>query len=142
VSAPKKLKPTPLRDGHSERYWDAARRGTLLIQRCAACGAYQFYPRRHCTRCFASDPEWIAASGRGTLHTFSIVERSTNPEFADDCPYVFAIVELEEGVRMATRIVDADRDRLVCDAAVTVTWQIGTEGAPRLPVFVLEETQE
>jgi len=141
VSTATRPKPVPLTDGLSREYWDAARDGTLLIQRCAACGAHQFYPRRHCTKCFAPDPDWVAASGRGTLHTFSVVYRSANPEFADDCPYVFAIVELEEGVRMATRIVQADPDELACDAPVRVKWPDGTAADPPLPMFVLEEPE-
>lgn len=136
MSTATKPKPVPLTDELSRQYWDAARSGTLLIQRCSACDTHQFYPRRHCATCFAPNPEWVAASGRGALHTFSVIYRSTNPEFADDCPYVFAIVELEEGVRMATRIVDGAPERLRCDAPVRVAW---TDDDPPLPVFVLEE---
>lgn len=131
-------KPTPLMDGHSRHYWEAARAGRLLIQQCVACGAHQFYPRRHCTACFAPEPEWREASGRGTLHTFSVIHRSANPEFSDDTPYVFAIVELEEGVRMATRIVGAPIERLVCDVPVRLSWT-EAQGDVRLAVFVLDE---
>lgn len=113
-------RPVPLADEHSQPYWDAAARGELLIQRCARCGAHQFYPRRHCVACTAPDPEWVRVSGRGRLHTFSVVHRATNPEFGDDCPYVFAIVELDEGPRVSTRIVDAPLDMLRCDSPVTL----------------------
>jgi uncharacterized protein len=127
-------KPVPLTDGLSEVYWQAASRQRLLIQHCLACGSYQFYPRSHCRSCLAPEPEWVQASGRGRLHTFSVVHRSTNPEFAEDCPYVFAIVELDEGVRLATRIVETAHDRLACDSAVEVAWPvIGAD--PPLPVF-------
>ncbi len=129
-------KPVPLTDGLSEQYWAAARDHRLLIQRCRHCGSYQFYPRLHCTTCFAPDPEWVEASGRGKLHTFSVVERSTNPEFAEDCPYVFAIVELDEGVRLATRIVATPPGRLACDAPVRVVWPEAAVGPP-LPVFAV-----
>jgi uncharacterized OB-fold protein len=129
-------KPVPLTDGLSEVYWQAAREHRLLIQRCAACAAYQFYPRSHCSACLSAAPEWVQASGRGRLHTFSVVHRSTNPEFAGDCPYVFAIVELDEGVRLSTRIVQTPVEALACDAVVEVAWpQAPTE--PPLPVFTL-----
>jgi hypothetical protein len=134
-------KPVPLTDGLSEVYWQAAREQRLLIQRCAACGAHQFYPRSHCSSCLAAEPEWVQASGRGRLHTFSVVFRSSNPEFADDCPYVFAIVELDEGVRLSTRIVGTPVDTLACDAVVEVAWpQAPTE--PPLPVFTLVANDE
>ena len=87
----------PLTDQFSQAYWNAAREGTLLIQLCRTCGRYQFYPRGHCVHCFAPDPEWTPASGRGRLHTYTIVQRTPNAEFAADCPYVLAIIELDEG---------------------------------------------
>jgi uncharacterized OB-fold protein len=134
-------KPVPLTDELSEVYWQAAREERLLIQRCAACGAYQFYPRAHCSACLSGEPEWVQASGRGRLHTFSVVYRSTNPEFADDCPYVFAIVELAEGVRLSTRIVETPIEALACDAAVEIAWpQVLSE--PPLPVFTLVANDE
>jgi len=95
----------PLTDEFSRVYWDAARDGTLLIQRCPACGRCQFYPRRHCAGCFAPDPEWVPASGRGQLHTYTVIRKTPNAEFAADCPYVLAVVELDEGPRMTARIV-------------------------------------
>ena len=110
-------KPRPLPDEHSQRYWDALSAGRLLIQRCRVCGAHQFYPRRHCTGCFAADPEWIEARGTGRLHTFSVLHRSANPEFAGDCPYVLGVVELDEGVRLTARI-DVPIEALACDLPV------------------------
>jgi uncharacterized protein len=127
-------KPVPLADEHSAAYWDAARDGRLLVQRCGRCGTHQFYPRRHCAACLAPEPDWVEATGRGRLHTFSVVRRSANPEFAGDCPYVFAIVELEEGVRLATRIVGAEEGSLRCDMPVRLT-----AGGGPLPVFEVDD---
>jgi uncharacterized OB-fold protein len=104
-------RPLPILDARSRVFFEAAVEGRLLIQRCRSCSSYQFYPRAHCTRCFATDPEWVEASGRGTLHTFSIVRRTPNPEFSADCPYVFAIVDLEEGVRLTANLVDVEEPR-------------------------------
>lgn len=127
-------RPVPLGDEHSATYWDAAARGELLIQRCARCGAHQFYPRRHCVACLAADPEWVRCSGHGVLHSFSVVHRATNPEFASDCPYVFAIVTLAEGPRISTRIVDAAPEELRCDAPVALCAPLGEHA---LPLFTL-----
>ncbi|MGO9823244.1 MAG: Zn-ribbon domain-containing OB-fold protein [Solirubrobacteraceae bacterium] len=131
-------RPVPLADDHSQHYWTAAERGELLIQRCGRCGAHQFYPRRHCVACMAADPQWVQACGRGRLHTYSVVHRATNPEFGDDCPYVFAIVELDEGPRISTRIVDAPLDALRCDAPVVLRAPSGDDH-PALPYFTLAE---
>ena len=66
----------PWPDDHSQHYWDAASEGKLLIQRCQECGQAQFYPRRHCIHCLAADPDWVEASGAGTLFAFSEIGRA------------------------------------------------------------------
>jgi uncharacterized OB-fold protein len=129
----------PQPDALSETYWQAAREGRLLIQRCAACGRHQFYPRAHCTACLAADPEWVEALGTGRLHTFTIVRKTPNAAFAASCPYAFAIVELDEGVRMTATIVDADLDALRCEQRLGVAFREGPGGAV-LPCFAPEET--
>jgi uncharacterized OB-fold protein len=128
---------TPIPDEHSQAYWDAAAEGRLLIQRCGACGEHQFYPRRHCAACLAPDPEWVEAAGTGRLHTFSVVHRTPNSEFAEDTPYVFAIVELDEGVRMSARVVDVPHDELACDMPVRVVFTPLTDDIT-LPNFTKE----
>jgi len=121
----------PLADQFSQAYWDAARDGTLLIQRCLACGRHQFYPRGHCTACFAPDPEWVPASGRGRLHTYTVVRRTPNAEFAGDCPYVLAIIELDEGPRLTARLVGTaeDADDIACDQRVRAVFTPGGDEA-------------
>ena len=126
-------KPRPQPDALSEEFWAAAREGRLLIQRCGRCGEHQWYPRAVCIRC-GGEPGWVEASGRGVVHTFTIVRRSTNPEFAADTPYVFAIVALEEGVRMATRIVDVPLDDVRCELPVRVVFPPSGDQTP-LPCF-------
>ena len=126
----------PLTDQFSQGYWNAAREGTLLIQLCRRCGRYQFYPRGHCVHCFAPDPEWTPATGRGRLHTFTIIQRTPNAEFAADCPYVLAIIELDEGPRMTARIV-GKADDITCDQQVhAVFTPAGSAGV--LPNFALD----
>lgn len=126
-------KPRPLLDSLSGPFWQAAREGRLLIQRCDRCGEHQWYPRAHCVHC-GGEPAWVEASGRGVVHTYTVVRRTTNPEFADDLPYVFAIVQLDEGVRMASRIVDVPADEVRCELAVRVVFPPGDDETP-LPCF-------
>ena len=95
----------PIIDESTQEYWDAARRGVLLIKRCQNCTRPHFYPRPFCPFCWSSDVVWEEASGRGALYTFSVVRRNDLFPFADRVPYVPAIVDLEEGPRMMTEII-------------------------------------
>ncbi len=110
----------PIPDAFSQRFWDAAREGRLLLQRCATCGRAQFYPRAHCHHCLAPDPAWIEASGTGTLHAFTVVRQTPNEGFAAEVPYVFALVDLDESVRISCNVIDVDAASLTCDLPVRV----------------------
>lgn len=100
-------RPLPQADYVSRHYWEAAARGDVLYQECPACGHRQFYPRAMCTAC-AAEPEWRRASGRGTVHTFTVIRQNMAEPFRDQLPYVVAMVELEEGPRMMTNITHCD----------------------------------
>jgi uncharacterized protein len=86
-------------------YWAGCKRHELLIQRCADCGAAQFYPRAFCTHCSGSKVQWSRASGRGTLASFTIVHRAVSQAYAAEAPYVVALVRLEEGPMMMSNVV-------------------------------------
>ena len=102
--------PTP--DPETQGFWDAARERRLLIQRCNSCGEAYFYPRPFCPKCWSEDVEWAEASGRATLYTWSVVHRNDLPPFGDRVPYVAAVVDLAEGPRMMTNVVDCEFDAL------------------------------
>jgi uncharacterized protein len=131
----------PLADQFSQHYWDAASHGTLLVQWCRSCGRHQFYPRGHCTGCFAPDPEWTPASGRGRVHTYTVIRRTPNAEFAAGCPYVLAVIELDEGPRMTARVV-GETATIACDRRVHAVFApVGFTLADRgvaLPNFSLD----
>lgn len=113
----------PQPDPETEPYWEAAREGRLLIKRCAACGKAFFYPRTYCPACWSADTEWIEASGRGTVYTFTVVHQNDLPPFNERVPYVVAIVELEEGVRMTANVEGIDPGDVRCDMAVRVAFR-------------------
>ena len=98
-------KPIPQPDATEKPFWEGAAQGELRIQRCPACGHRQHYPRALCTRC-GETPQWEVASGRGSVHTFTIVRQNGAKPFRDELPYVVAIIELSEGVRMMGNITD------------------------------------
>ena len=111
VSWPEWTRPLPEPDAVTRPFWEAAAQGRLLYQRCAACSHRQFYPRAVCTACGAT-PEWAEASGRGTVYTFTVVRQYGAPPFASELPYVVAIVELEEGVRMMGNLTGCPVDEV------------------------------
>ncbi|WP_327729123.1 OB-fold domain-containing protein [Streptomyces sp. NBC_00487] len=98
----------PDADEFSRTYWDAAAEGRLLLRRCGAagCGRAHHYPREFCPYCWSEDVRWEEASGRATLYTWSVVHRNDLPPFGERTPYVAAVVDLVEGPRMMTEVVE------------------------------------
>jgi uncharacterized OB-fold protein len=114
-------------------FWEGTARHALLLQRCDACGVTVWYPRSHCPDCGGRALTWREASGRGRIYSFTVVRRGQG-RYRDAAPYVLAYVELDEGVRMLTNVVDADLDRLEIGARVEVVFHDTGEGTA-LPRF-------
>ena len=85
-------KPLPTPDDVNREYWQAAADGRLLIQTCPDCGQRQFYPRALCTHC-GGQPEWLECTGRGTVHTRTIIRQMGMRPFRNELPYVVAIAD-------------------------------------------------
>lgn len=111
-------KPLPTPDADTEALWAGLRGGILLLQHCLGCAAVQYYQQSRCRDCGSEHLEHRAASGRGTVHAFSVVHRAPGPAFRDDTPYAVLLVELPEGPRMISRLVDGDPEALGIGAAV------------------------
>lgn len=120
-------KPLPETDSVSGAFWSAAGEGRLLYQRCPSCHHRQFYPRAVCTACGAA-PEWVEASGRGVVHTFTVVRQFGAPPFKQELPYVVAMIELEEGVRMMGNVTDCDVEDVRIGMAVEAYSVLAAEG--------------
>ena len=97
------IKPLPRPTATSRPFWDAAKRHQLQLQRCGGCASFIYYPRDRCPNCLSERLEWTPVSGRGKLYSYTVVRRASTRSFSDK-PYVLAIVELDEGVRMTTNI--------------------------------------
>jgi uncharacterized OB-fold protein len=132
MSAADKLQPTPTPE--SAAYWEACNEGRLVIQRCGACGHHQFYPRLLCTRCMSGDLGWHEASGQGRVKSFTIIRRPVTEAYADDVPYVVALIELAEGPTMMSNVVDCDPETVAIGMAVGVDFERRTEELA-VPVF-------
>jgi len=126
-----------VQDSESRPYWEGLAQSELRIQRCDSCLKAVFYPRALCPHCFADQLSWIVASGRGTIYSYTVAHQAFGP-FAQDVPFVVALIELEEGVRMLSRLLDAPRERVRIGAAVQVTFEKVEEDLT-LPYFRLLE---
>ncbi len=104
-------KPVPVPTPTSAPFWDGVRDGVVKLQKCNDCGAWVFYPRSRCSSCLSDALDWHTVSGDGKLYTFTIARQPTSPHFASEVPQRIAVVELDEGVRLTTTLVNvADAD--------------------------------
>jgi uncharacterized OB-fold protein len=87
-------------------FYEAARRGELRFQRCSECGRFRHYPRPICPACQSTRHAWELSTGRGVVHTWTIVHGPTLPVFQDQLPYNVVDVLLEEGVHFQSQLLD------------------------------------
>ena len=126
-----------VQDSDSLPYWEGLALGELRIQRCNSCSKAVFYPRAICPHCFSDQLSWIVASGKGTIYSYTVAHQAFG-SFAADIPFVVALIELEEGARMMSRLLDAPRERVTVGTAVKVTFEKVEEDLT-LPYFRLLE---
>jgi hypothetical protein len=117
--------PTPTPE--TAPYWEACREQKLLIQRCSACGHYQFYPRILCTECASRKVEWVAAAGRGKVVSFTIVRQAIASAYVAEVPYVVALIQLDEGPTMMSNVIQCDAERVACGMPVEVIFEAWSE---------------
>ncbi|WP_286538271.1 Zn-ribbon domain-containing OB-fold protein [Variovorax sp. J31P179] len=126
----------PIPTNETTPYWQAALEGRLNVQYCRACARHQFYPRHFCTQCLSNEIEWVQASGRGRIYTYTVCHVAAHPAFESRVPYAIGMIELDEGVRMLAGIVGSDFEQLAIGAPVEVCFErISSEIA--LPMFRL-----
>jgi uncharacterized OB-fold protein len=110
--------PLPYASWETRGWWEGAGRGEVVLQRCTSCGLVQHKPRALCVKCLTDTIEHFVASGRGTIHTFTVTHQNMVPPFNTQLPYVLAYVELDEGPRVLTNVVGADPATLTIGQAV------------------------
>jgi len=115
-------KPLPRPNKLSRPYWEGAKAHELRVVRCTVCG-HKFLPAAdRCPKCLSKDLEWIKASGRGKVWSWVVFHQRYFAAFEDDLPYNVAYVELEEGPRLMTNLVDCDPSLIRCDMPVEVVF--------------------
>ncbi|AZQ72075.1 hypothetical protein EKH77_13405 [Streptomyces luteoverticillatus] len=124
-------------DDFARPYWDAAAEGRLLIRRChaAGCGRAHHYPREFCPYCWSADVGWEEAGGGATLYTWSVVHRNDLPPFGSRLPYTAAVVDLDEGPRMTTEVVDCPEGELRIGMRLRVAYRRLPDAGVVVPVF-------
>jgi uncharacterized protein len=107
----------------ADPFWAGCSAGQLMLPWCTQCSRPHFYPRSICPHCESTAIEWKQASGKGRVYTFAVVRQPIERAFADLVPYVIAIIELDEGVRMLSHVTSIDADNVKCDMPVTVEFR-------------------
>ena len=128
VSEPALPKPRPVPTPVSSPFWEALREERVVIQRCDDCATWVFYPRARCPHCLSDRLTWTQVAARGTVYTFSVAEQATALPFADEVPQLLAIVELDEGVRLSTTLVDVAPSAVKIGLAVEPVFDHGDDG--------------
>ncbi len=122
-------RPLPVPSLESAPYWEAMNQGRLVLQRCAACGSLRHYPRSVCDHCYATESDWVEASGRGRVQSWTVIHHAFHPGFKDALPYVLVIADLEEGGRIQAPLRGAGADALALDLPVRVLFERQPDGS-------------
>jgi len=133
-------KPLPRVTPDAQPFWDACRAGRWVLPYCRDCGRAHLPPGPVCPFCFADAIEWRAASGRGTISTWTVVHQPWFPAFRDDLPYNVVQVELEEGPRLTANVVGVHHTALRVGMSVRVVFDAVTEDMT-LPRFAPVEVE-
>lgn len=109
--------PSPL----TQPFWDATKRGELVLQRCSTCHAYVWTPQDACRNCLTETLEWTPVSGRGNVYTFVVLHKAAHPAF--QAPYTIAVIDLEEGPRILSDITEIDPSGVEIGMPVEVAFE-------------------
>ena len=124
-------RPLPEPNPETAFFWEAAQKGELHILRCNACGTYVHLPRPACRNCQSTDLAPARVGGRGVVHSFTVTHFPL-PGF--DPPFAVALIELEEGVRLASNVVDVPPEEMAVGIPVEVTFEKVADDVT-LPLF-------
>jgi uncharacterized protein len=124
--------PAPAVNPETKEFWAATANGQLLVKRCQDCDGLIWYPRAICPHCSSLRTEWLEVSGRGSIYSYTVNHRGEGA-YQGGPPFVLAYVELDEGPRMMTNIVEADPPDLAVGVPVEVVFH--DTGGAALPRF-------
>lgn len=126
TTAPTRFEPPADRD--LQPFWDGTREQQLLIPTCRACGKSFWYPRPTCPHCLSADIDWRPSAGTGEIAAVSVMYRPANPMMADKVPYAVVLVDLDDGVRVMSNMVEIDATDVRVGMRVELVWEALTDG--------------
>ena len=115
-------RPIPVIQPWTKEFWKATKKGKLLVQHCNDCNINIFFPKKVCPECWSENLSWIESTGKGKVYTFTVMMDMVEPKFMGDLPYVLAMVDLNERIRMTTRIVHCKLENVSIDMDVEVVF--------------------
>lgn len=127
-------RPLPTITADHEEFWIATKEHRMKLQRCDDCGRFWYYPGPVCHYCSSRAFTWTPVSGRGTIYSYSVLERAKGNPFEDDVPIAIILVRLEEGPVMMSNLVDFEPEQLAIDTPVTVDYE-DVDDRVTLPIF-------
>lgn len=120
----------------SAPFWEGCNREEFLLQHCKNCGCKFYYPRLACVRCSSTVLDWTPASGRGTVYSFTHVHVAFyGDNWTSELPYTTVLVDLEEGVRLTSRLIGGDREAVSVGDDVAIDWVMAKSAPQKLPFF-------
>ena len=124
----------PVIDVESAPFWAGTKQHKFLIRHCNACGRSHFYPRHSCPHCWSDNCEWRPSSGRGRVYSYTVIHHNDVLPFKERLPYIVALIDLEEGVRVTTNIVEGTPEVMHVGMPVEVVYEHVTDEVT-LPQF-------
>lgn len=120
-------KPFPRGEDYNGEFYQFCKQHELRFQCCTQCQTWRHMPRECCQKCGSFEWTWERSSGKGTLFSWTITHRALHPGFADDVPYATVLVELDEGVRLVSHVIDLAPEDLMIGLPVEITFDDVTQ---------------
>ncbi len=133
-------KPLPVINEETRPFWEYCRKHELRMQKCRQCGHIRYPISNVCPECSSLEAEWALLSGKGSVYSFTIYRVAYDPAFKDDIPYVVAIIQLPEGLRMESNIIGCRVEDVRVEMPVAVSFEDVTDRVT-LPKFRPDETK-
>lgn len=117
-------------------FWNACAEHKLVFQKCSDCGHVRWPAALICPECLSKRFSWIESKGRGKIYSYVVFHRAFHPTLSNQLPYIVASVDLAEGVRLLTDIINCDTRDVDCEKEVEVQY-IDVGNSVVLPLFQL-----
>ena len=119
--------PAPVVTSTTRAFWAATAEGRFMLQKCVACGCIQWFPRNYCAECSQNEFSTFDCSGKGVVYSYTVIRKVANA-YKEATPFVVAYVELEEGPRVMTNIVECKPDDVSVGMKVEMVFHDTGEG--------------